>query len=309
MKRVISLASLMLLIISTVVAYASADEPRGTTESRRIVFARSTGEFDRAAATEIFSMNSDGTDQLQLTDNQTEDQFPSLSPDGAKIAFTRLRNRQYDLFVMDVDGSNVERMTRTEDGEALPAWSPDGRSLVFTVTSGFGEDFRSDIAVMNLARGTISTLVRSRTTQEFAPEWSPDGSQVAFTRLNFERSRFGIGLVDVASGERSWLVINPLSQSGYVDAAPSWSPDGEWIAFQRDHGADPFVDIFKVRSDGTDLTAVTELNTQAENPSWGPEQRIAFMHDEAIALVADDGTGLTHITPTRTGLPHWWPDW
>jgi TolB protein len=286
--RFTSFALLMLCIGAGMVPVSAAD-PRGTTDTRRIVFARSTAKLDLPEA--------------------VEDTFPALSPDGTRIAFSRFRNGQYDLYVMDADGSNVERLTRTELGETLPAWSPNGRRLVLTVSSGSGARFRTDLSVLNLGRGRISTLVRTRPTQEFAPEWSPDGSQVAFTRLNLERSRFGVGLVDVATGDQSWLVINPLSQSGYVDAAPSWSPDGEWIAFQREHGADPFVDIFKIRRDGTDVTAVTELDTQAENPSWGPEQHIAFMHDEAIALVADDGTGLTYITPTRTGVPDVLPDW
>lgn len=313
-KRVISLLSLIPFGIAGSIVPAAAEEPRdgeprGTTETRRIVFARSTAELDLQEATEIFSVASDGSDRVQLTDNEVEDTFPALSPDGARIAFSRFRNGQYELYVMDADGSNAERLTRTEIDETLPAWSPNGRRLAFTVFSGFGKGFRSDLAVLNLARGRITTLVRTRTTQEFAPEWSPDGSQVAFTRLNTRRSRFGIGLVDVATGEQSWLVVNPLSTSGYVDAAPSWSPDGEWIAFQREHGADPFVDIFKIRRDGTDVTAVTDLDSLAENPSWGPERHIAFMHDEAVALVADDGTGLTYVTPTRTELPHWLPDW
>lgn len=287
----------------------SGAAPRGPAESARIVFARSTTELDLPEATEIFAIDSDGTDVTQLTDNGVEDAFPVLSPDGARIAFVRFRGGNYELFAMDADGTNVERLTRTERDEALPAWSPNGRRLVYTELSGSGDGFRSDLAVLNLTTGRTTPLVRTRTAQEFAPEWSPDGDLIAFTRLRDDRARLGVGLVDVGTGEVSWLVINPLSESGYTDASPSWSPDGEWVAFQREHGADPFVDLFKVRRDGSEVTAITEINTLAENPSWGPDGLIAFMHDEAIAIVAEDGTGFAFVTPTRTGLPHWWPDW
>jgi Tol biopolymer transport system component len=104
-------------------------------------------------------------------------------------------------------------------------------------------------------------------------------------------------------------VINPDSKSGYTDVNPTWSLDSALIAFSRDHGDDPFVDIYKVRRDGSQVTPVTELNELSENPVWGADGRIIFMHDQGIAVVGSDGGDIEHITATRTGLPYWWPDW
>src|SRR5688500_1669512 len=53
--------------------------------SLRIVYTRSTGEFDLPEENEIFIMNADGSDPLQLTDNAREDAFPNLSPDGTQV--------------------------------------------------------------------------------------------------------------------------------------------------------------------------------------------------------------------------------
>jgi hypothetical protein len=105
------------------------------------------------------------------------------------------------------------------------------------------------------------------------------------------------------------LVINPDSKSGYTDVNPTWSPDSQWITFSRDHRDDPFVDIYKVRRDGSQVAPVTELNELAENPVWGSDGRIIFMHDQGIAVVGSDGGEIEHLTATRTGLPYWWPDW
>jgi Tol biopolymer transport system component len=134
-------------------------------------------------------------------------------------------------------------------------------------------------------------------------------SRVQISRTRRETAGHTGGTSDFVSGRRPQLVINPDSKSGYTDVNPTWSPDSQWIAFSRDHRADPFVDIYKVRRDGSQVAPVTELNELAENRVWGSDGRIIFMHDQGIAVVGSDGGEIEHLTATRTGLPYWWPDW
>ena len=277
---------------------------------RMIVYARSTGEFDDPAATEIFMMREDGTDVVQLTDNEKEDNFPVLSPDGWHIAFSRRTGGQYDLFMMDVDGNDVRRLIRSGNAdEVLPSWAPDGKRLAYTATTATPDGWQSDIYRIRARDGRFRRLTFTPIIKEFAPDWAPNGSRIAFTKQNEKGHRYGIATVRPDATGLEWLVINPESASGYTDVNPSWSPDSRWVAFSRDHGADPYVDIYKVKRDGTEVTAVTELNELAENPVWGNDGRIMFMHDEGIAVVPSDGGEVENITPTRTGVPYWWPDW
>jgi Tol biopolymer transport system component len=125
------LQSKVALVMAAVVAVAIPLAPAaGQEEQPKIVYGRSAGELDLPEENEVFIMNADGTDPVQLTNNDKEDAFPALSPDGSRIAFSRRVNGQYDLFVMDAAGSNVKPLMRTRNAdEVLPSWSPSGGRL------------------------------------------------------------------------------------------------------------------------------------------------------------------------------------
>ena len=53
---------------------------------------------------QIFVMNADGSDQVNLSNSPEHDYYPSWSPDGTKIAFDR--GSKNDIFVMNADGSD-----------------------------------------------------------------------------------------------------------------------------------------------------------------------------------------------------------
>jgi Tol biopolymer transport system component len=88
---------------------------------------------------EVFVMNRDGSDPVNLTDHPAYDGWPSWSPDGARIAFASDREREgiWHIYVMNADGSNVHRVTPLdpEDGYfTKPIWSPDGSRILCTRT-------------------------------------------------------------------------------------------------------------------------------------------------------------------------------
>lgn len=304
MKRTPVFMALVLIALGAApLAGAQVEEPT-------IVYYRSVDKVDRYSRYEIYSMKADGTEETRLTDNRVEDAFPALSPDGQRIAFSRKLRGQYELYVMNVDGTEQTRLTRTRNGdEVLPSWSPGGKHLAFTATTATPDGWQSDIYRMRLEGHRTRRLTFTPVLKEFAPDWAPDGSEIAFTKQNQRRHRYGIAAVRANGEDVRWVVINPRSGDGYTDANPSWSPDSQWLTFARDHGDDPYVDIYKVRRDGSEVTAVTELSSLAENPVWGDDGRIIFMHNEGIAVVSSDGGEVTTLTQTRTGLPYWWPDW
>ena len=80
---------------------------------------------------EIYVMNADGANQINLTDNPAEDSRSSWSPDGSKILFDSDRNGDLEVYVMNADGSNQINLTNNPALDSSPSWSPDGTKIAF----------------------------------------------------------------------------------------------------------------------------------------------------------------------------------
>lgn len=102
--------------------------PDGT----RIVFQKDGGDKPKA---EIWLMDADGSSEVQLTDGTYEDEHPQWSPDGTKIAFTRIDGSAIeDVWIMDADGANQTRLITSTgtDASEQPSFSPDGERIVLS---------------------------------------------------------------------------------------------------------------------------------------------------------------------------------
>jgi TolB protein len=82
---------------------------------------------------EIYSMNPDGSNAFNLTNNPSRDVLAELSPDGSAIVFAsdRSRNGDFDVWLMDRGGSNPRRLTERTERETNPTWSSDGRHIIY----------------------------------------------------------------------------------------------------------------------------------------------------------------------------------
>lgn len=134
------------------------------------------------AHAEIWVMNGDGSDPVQLTHDNAFANVPSWSPDGSRIVFQSDRDGHDQLYVMNADGSGLTRLTNSAGNDQAPAWSPDGSKIAFQSdrdAATLGDSTGVEIYVMN-ADGTGVTRLTSNSAFDGAPAWSPDGGTIIF---------------------------------------------------------------------------------------------------------------------------------
>ena len=141
---------------------------------------------------------------------------PTLSPDGQRVAYTRVVNNRTTIFRVNLDGSGERRLRVGSH----PRWSPGGRNMVFITQTG-------RIATMRVAGGNI--FHRHLNVRADSVDWRPDGHRVVFA------SRGGDLFVIRAKHDD---VPRRLTNTRAVESVPVWSPDFKRIAFVRElpHG-------------------------------------------------------------------------
>lgn len=157
------------------------------------------------------------------------------------------------------------------DGIALhlfyPDWAPDGKSLIMTTAQP------QLIQRANLVTGKVEALTNANLVLPGMASLSPDGREIVFagqkaTGGSYNQNVNTLWLID-AKGE-----IRPLERSGSQGRAPSWSPDGRWIAFESNRGGpDERYAVFLIRRDGTGLVQVTDYLFNAGHPVFSRNMR------------------------------------
>ena len=138
--------------------------------------------FDENA--EIFTINIDGSNRINLTNHPAADSAPSWSPDGARIIFISSRVFYVTMHTMKTDGSDVRALpTDGEFWDTSPNWSPNGDKIVFV---SHHEESTPIINITN-ADGTNRQFFEdgyycppSCSEHLNKPEWSPDGTKIIF---------------------------------------------------------------------------------------------------------------------------------
>jgi dipeptidyl aminopeptidase/acylaminoacyl peptidase len=276
---------------------------------------------------------------------------PQVSPDGAWVAYTVATadsakdKSDTDIWMTSWDGAQTIRLTASPEGESSPRWSPDGRWLAFV--SGRQEGKGGQVWLLDRRGGEAQRLTTLKGgIDDYA--WSPDSKRlvlvldeetdslarkdtaekktpkpIVIDRYNFKRDIAGylgtkhthLALFEVATKR-----LDTLTSELHDDQSPSWSPDGQRIAFVRSPVTEPGrardSDVFVIDARrGAAARQLTDFDgPDGGRPSWSPDGRwLAFTrgdepkfsayHLHKLAVVPSDGSAPARVITTTLDRP------
>ena len=170
---------------------------------------------------EIWSINADGSEQRQLTNDKADDATPVSSPDNNSIFFVSNRTGKAQVWRMNADGSNQTQITVKEGGYPIFV-SPDGRWIYYH------HGLQRTLWRVWTKGGEEEQLVLNKEKYRFA--FSPDGSQVAFSERQGEEK--SIVIVSLADGRiiKTFKYADKYAEYG-AGLELDWLPDGKSLAY------------------------------------------------------------------------------
>jgi hypothetical protein len=154
--------------LSRLSIFASDDfEPDWSPDGTKVVFTSL-----RDGDSEIYVMNADGTDAINLSaDATTHDYQPTWSPDGSRIAFTSLPTSggPVVISVVNADGSEKVALTPVPGNNSQPSWRSDGTQIAFTRYTNEGS---TEIFVMH-SDGSEPANLTNNSAWDDGPSWQP----------------------------------------------------------------------------------------------------------------------------------------
>ncbi len=240
---------------------------------------------------DIWTVSSRGGAASRLTVHEAVDALSRWSPDGRFIAYSSLRNGNYDIFLVPAQGGPSRQVTQSTANDWVGDWSPDGKKLLFYSQ----RDTKTySLFTLDLTNKAVKKVAEDTDALRFGA-WSPDGKQIAYTRAGqpwwrpwYRGSVAAQTIVkDLTTGK-----VKTLYKTNRQQFWPLWSEDSKSVYVTMLAGNNT-PNLFRIPAAGGSPLQVTQHTKDAVR--WPSIAR----NGSAIVYTLD---GDLYLTDSKTGV-------
>ena len=237
---------------------------------------------NRTGRKEVYLADYDGANGRQITHDNGLSVSPALSADGRKLAYTGYQAGYADIYVIDLASGSRIRLVKFPGTNSGARFAPGGGRLACSVS----KDGNPEIYVVGLGGGA-SRVTRGRGAKS-CPTWSPDGGEIIYAC-----DETGTPQLFRVSSSGGYGRQIPTGY-GYC-SEPSWSTDGQRLAFNVRSGGGFSIAVLDLNGGGTRIVG------QGENPVWGADSRHLIYSTGSTISLLDVPTGKSFPVVSNLG--------
>lgn len=269
---------------------------------------------------DIYLMDANGGNQRRMTQNHAADYHPRWSPDGSKILFVSDRENGDQAWVLPVNGGEAEQLTDFSAGVSNPEWVGNSNDIIFesTVYPECGADQKcNDDILESIEAGPLQArmadhllyrhwtfykdgmrthLIRFKAGDKSYSDVTPgdydspalwgsytisaDGQWLCVESnrdvFEAETTNKDLFLINLNSGATRNLTVDNEA----YDGQPVFSPDGRYIAYQKQ--VVPVFEADRTRlaiydfKQGKSRVLTEDFDAWTENYKWSADSRYIY---------------------------------